>query len=428
MKMNKIELNHLNETIFHETLDNGLNIYVLPKCDVNNIYATFTTDYGSNEIEFVPTGKKKMIKVPLGIAHFLEHKMFEQKDGDDPFKFFGERGSDANANTNNFKTTYLFSGPDFFEDNINYLLDYVQSPYFTDENVEKEKGIIEQEINMYQDDPYTRLYEAVLYNSLIKNPMKGPIIGNIKSVRSITKEDLYACYNTFYHPSNMFVVVTGNVDPKHVIEIIKENQNKKEFAKAEKIEVKSYKEPDKVACEKQVINMNVTIPKVSINYKINFSNIKDIEPSKIRLYLTLFFNSKFGYTSLINEQLREEKIIFDSIEIMPIDVESHIIFSIVGETTKIEEFIKSIREELKNLEITDEELERKKKAGISSLVYMSDNIFSLNNRIMNDLNRYKKIITDSYGEIKSLNIKEFNRVIKQIDFSNNNVVIIKSKD
>lgn len=428
MKMNKIELNHLNETIFHETLDNGLNIYVLPKCDVNNIYATFTTDYGSNEIEFVPTGKKKMIKVPLGIAHFLEHKMFEQKDGDDPFKFFGERGSDANANTNNFKTTYLFSGPDFFEDNMNYLLDYVQSPYFTDENVEKEKGIIEQEINMYQDDPYTRLYEAVLYNSLIKNPMKGPIIGNIKSVRSITKEDLYACYNTFYHPSNMFVVVTGNVDPKHVIEIIKENQNKKEFAKAEKIEVKSYKEPDKVACEKQVINMNVTIPKVSINYKINFSNIKDIEPSKIRLYLTLFFNSKFGYTSLINEQLREEKIIFDSIEIMPIDVESHIIFSIVGETTKIEEFIKVIREELKDLEITDEELERKKKAGISSLVYMSDNIFSLNNRIMNDLNRYKKIITDGYGEIKSLNIKEFNRVIKQIDFSNNNVVIIKSKD
>ena len=189
--MNKISLSHLGLDVFHEKLNNGLDIYVIPKNEINNIYATFTTNYGSNESEFVPLGEKKMIKVPLGIAHFLEHKMFEQEDGTDPFSFFGERGSDANANTNNFKTTYLFSGPEFFEENINYLINYVQSPYFTDENVEKEKGIIEQEIKMYKDDPYTRLYETILYNTLINNPMKDPIIGNLKSIRSITKEDLY---------------------------------------------------------------------------------------------------------------------------------------------------------------------------------------------------------------------------------------------
>lgn len=425
--MNKIELNHLNETIYHETLDNGLNIYVLPKNYVSNIYATFTTNYGSNESEFVPLDKNKMIKVPLGIAHFLEHKMFEQEDGEDPFKFFGERGSDANANTNNFKTTYLFSGPEFFEENMNYLLDYVQSPYFTDENVEKEKGIIEQEINMYQDDPYTRLYEAVLYNSLIKNPMKDPIIGNIKSIRSITKEDLYTCYNTFYHPSNMFVVVTGNVDPEEVIKIIKDNQDKKKFPKSKDIEIKSYKEPDRVETEKQEINMNVTIPKIAINYKINHRNIKNIPPRRVKQYLSLFFNIKFGYTSLLNEELRETNILSDSLEVVPIDVDSHIIYSLVGETEKEQEFIDKIKNAFDDLTISEEELERKKKSSISALVFMSDSIFGLNEKIMNEVNRYQEIICDNYNEIKGLNIKEYDKVIEQIDFSNNNVVIIKAK-
>lgn len=426
--MDKIELNKLNHIIYHEELDNGLNVYVLPKNDVNNIYATFTTNFGSNEIEFVPMGEKRMVKVPLGIAHFLEHKMFEQEDGEEPFKYFGERGSDANANTNNFKTTYLFSGPDFFSENINFLLDYVQSPYFTDENVDKEKGIIEQEIKMYQDSPYSRLYEAILYNSLIKSPMKEPVIGNIKSINSITKEDLYTCYNTFYHPSNMFVVVTGNVGPEEVINIIKENQSKKEFPKEGKIEIKDYQEPDAVAKKRQVINMDVTVPKVSINYKINYHNIKGISERKVKQYLSLFFNIKFGYTSLFNEKLREEEIITDGIEVMPIDVDSHIIYTIGAETYKEKEFIDRVKEEMKSLTIPEEELERKKKSRISSLVFMSDNIFGLNDKIMLDLNRYQQIIDNNYDEIKELSIKEFNKVIKEIDFSNNNIVIVKSKD
>ena len=150
--MKIIPINNLEMDVCYEKLDNGLEIYVVKKKNSKNIYATFTTKFGSNINEFVPAYENKMIKVPDGVAHFLEHKMFEQEDDVDPFTFFSERGADANANTNNYKTTYLFSGPNFFEDNINFLLDYVQKPYFTDENVEKEKGIIEQEIKMYLDD------------------------------------------------------------------------------------------------------------------------------------------------------------------------------------------------------------------------------------------------------------------------------------
>ena len=423
--MNKITLNNLDVDIYHEYLDNGLNVYVIPKNDVNNIYATFSTNYGSNEVEFVPLGEKKMVKVPLGIAHFLEHKMFEQEDGKDPFAFFGERGSDANANTNNFKTTYLFSGPEFFEDNMNYLLDYVQSPYFTDENVEKEKGIIEQEIKMYQDDPYTMMYERLLKNSLINNPMKDPIIGTIESVSSITKEELYACYNTFYHPANMFVIVSGNVDPEKTIKLIEENQNKKEFEKFNKIKVKEYKEPDKIEKAKETLNLNVTIPKVCLSYKVNTSKIKGISEKKVKMYLSIFFALKFGMTSLLNEELREKEIITDSLGGDAIDVESHVLYTVCGETNKKEELLKALMDSMEDLSVNEDELERKKKAYLSSLIYMTDNIFRLNHKVMNDINKYGEIIDNNYDEIKSLNIIEMRKVLNSVDFSNYNVIVVE---
>ena len=139
----KTELVKMDLDMYYKKLDNGLDIYIVPKENVNSIYVTFTTKYGSIDSEFIPYDRSCMTKFPLGIAHFLEHKVFEQKDDIDPFTFYSERGCDANANTSNYKTTYLFSGTNFLDENLNYLLDYVQDPYFTDENVEKEKGIIE---------------------------------------------------------------------------------------------------------------------------------------------------------------------------------------------------------------------------------------------------------------------------------------------
>ncbi len=421
--MQKNSLNKMDLDVFSKTLSNGLKVYIIPKKEVNNIYVTFTTKYGSNIVEFVPNGEKDYIKVPLGIAHFLEHKMFEQEDDIDVFNFFSERGSDANANTNNKKTTYLFSGPNFFKENLEFLLDYVQKPYFTDENVEKEKGIIIQEMKMYQDDPYSKLYEAILDVSFINNNTKYPIIGTEDSVNSITKEDLYACYKTFYHPSNMVLVVTGNVDPEETIEIIESNQSKKEFKKPEKIKIKEYNEPDNVDAKKKIITANVTLPKVSINYKININNIKNIPLRKKLLYLSILFDSKFGGTSLINEKLRESKIISDSIDVSSVDADSHILFIIMGETNKEKDFLDAIKKEMLDLTISEQELERKKKTIISSMIYASDSIMRINHKIMNDYLKYGEIIDNNYDEVKSLNYEEFNKFIKELDVSNYNIVV-----
>lgn len=421
--MQKTSLNKMDLDVFSKTLSNGLKVYIIPKKEVNNIYVTFTTKYGSNIVEFVPNGEKDYIKVPLGIAHFLEHKMFEQEDEIDVFNFFSERGSDANANTNNKKTTYLFSGPNFFKENLEFLLDYVQKPYFTDENVEKEKGIIIQEMKMYQDDPYSKLYEAILDASFINNNTKYPIIGTEDSVNSITKEDLYACYKTFYHPSNMVLVVTGNVNPEETIEIIVSNQSKKEFKKPEKIKIKEYNEPDNVDAKKKIITANVTLPKVSINYKININNIKNIPLRKKLLYLSILFDSKFGGTSLINEKLRESKIISDSIDVSSVDADSHILFIIMGETNKEKDFLDAIKKEMLDLTISEQELERKKKTIISSMIYASDSIMRINHKIMNDYLKYGEIIDNNYDEVKSLNYEEFSKFIKELDVSNYNIVV-----
>jgi len=424
--MKKINIDKFDLDLFYEKLDNGLEIYVIPKNNCNNVYATFSTKFGSNNIEFVPIGEKKMIKVNDGIAHFLEHKLFEQKDGVDPFTFYSENGADANANTNQKKTTYLFSGSTNVEENLNYLIDYVQEPYFTDKNVEKEKGIITQEIKMYQDDPDTVLYESLTNNIFVKHPMKYPIIGTIDSINAITKEELYKCYNTFYHPSNMFLTVTGNVDAEKIIKLVKENQNKKKLKKANDIKLKEYNEPDKVAKKHETVKLNVSIPRAAIAYKINTNNTKNLY--QLILYLLILFDSKLGATSDFVNNLIDEEIINTNLFIDYDNTENHIIIYIMGESKEPNLLLSKINEEVKNLKITEQEFERKKKTLISSLVYISDNIFSLNHNVMNDIIRYGKFNENKYEQIKKLSFKEFKNLISNLDLTNYSTFIVNPKD
>ena len=424
--MKKTNIENLKLELYEEKLENGLEIYIIPKNNCNNIYATFSTKYGSNNDEFVPIGEKKMKRFPLGIAHFLEHKMFEMEDGRDPFEIYSNNGADANANTSNYKTTYLFSGPEFFEENINFLLDYVQKPYFTDENVEKEKGIITQEIKMYQDDPYSVLYEKGLYNSFIKHPIKIPVIGDIKNITKITKEDLYACYNTFYNPENMFVVVTGNVDPEKTIQIIKENQKNKKFEKLNKIKQKEYDEPDNIEKEKEIVKMDINISKLGLNYKINYKDL-NMNIREALAYLSIIIDINIGTTSLLNEKLKNDNIITSNLDFTFLYTDKHILMTILGETEKTEVLQESIEKQINNLKITEEEFERKKLNIASSYVFMSDNIFSMNEKIMNNITKYNEIKIDDIEYTKNLSFNKAKQIIKNLNLSNKNIVIIEPK-
>lgn len=182
--MKKIVYDQLQETLYTETLDNGLTVTLLPKNEFHKTYALFTTNYGSIDNTFVPLGKGEMVTVPDGIAHFLEHKLFEKEDGD-VFQKFGKFGASANAFTSFTRTSYLFSSTEKVKENLMTLIDFVQDPYFTEETVNKEKGIIAQEIQMYDDEPDWRLFFGLLSNLYPKHPLHIDIAGTVDSIMEI---------------------------------------------------------------------------------------------------------------------------------------------------------------------------------------------------------------------------------------------------
>lgn len=416
--MKKRIIKDLDLELFYEKLDNGLEIFIVPKNDSNNIYATFTTKYGSTTNQF-KIGNE-LIEVPAGIAHFLEHKMFEQKDGTDPFANFNNNGANANAYTDYNQTTYLFSCPNNFEKNMEILLDFVGNPYFTDKNVEKEKGIIIQELKMYEDNQFRRGFSKLVENAFNIHPIRYQVGGTVDSVESITKEDLYKCYETFYNPSNMFIVVTGNVNPKEVIKIVKKNLVDKELIKYKKINIK---EIDKVHKEKEIVKMNVTIPKVYYGIKIN---TKKYNMKKLKQYMSLYLDSLFDATSSFSEEMKNKKILDEDIGYYFLNTDKHLLVIFGGETKKTKELIESIKRTLKV--IPDEKtFNRKKKVFMSSIVYASDNIYRINNMIINSIINNKKFNIKLYDELKDLNYNEMMNIINDLCFDNDLEVIVESK-
>ena len=422
--MKKITINEIDEVMYYEQLDNGLEIYMAPKETVNNIYVTFNTKYGSALNEFIPIKKKKMIKVPNGIAHFLEHKLFEQEDGIDPFVFFAGNGADVNAFTTLFNTSYLFYGPNHFKENINFLLDYVQKPYLTDENVEKEKGIIEQEIKMYEDDPYFALDDGIRLNTYINHPARYSIGGTVEDIKEITKEQLLDCYNTFYHPLNMFVIITGKFDPTEAVNIIKDNQANKEFPIIKEIMVKEVNELNKVYKEHEEKELNVEISKLAFSIKIPTEKIS-LDVRKRNNYISILIDSLFGSTSYFNERMKELEYTDSSISIGYVYTEKHILVILDCNTKKPKELITEIKKQLKSIKIDNEDFERKKKVLISSKLYLFEDIKATNHYILNDLITYNKFNNNVIQLLRELDAKEFQDLIKTLDLSNTATYVIK---
>lgn len=300
-----IEYEQLQETLFHEKMSNGLDVYVLPKKGFNKTYAVFTTKYGSIDNRFVPLGKNEMVHVPDGIAHFLEHKLFEKADGD-VFQDFSKQGASANAFTSFTRTAYLFSSTSNVERNLETLIDFVQDPYFTEKTVEKEKGIIGQEINMYDDNPDWRLYFGVIENMYKEHPVRIDIAGTVESISHITKDLLYECYETFYHPSNMLLFIVGPVDPEAIISQVRENQGKKPYTDQPEIKREEVKEQEAVFRKEKEIKMNVQGPKCLVGLKSKKPFKLGKELLKHELSMNLLLEALFGKSSAQYESLYEK--------------------------------------------------------------------------------------------------------------------------
>ena len=203
----------IGETVWRTTLPNGLELAVIPKPGFAGSYAFFATRYGGMDTRFFLDGK--WTDTPAGIAHYLEHKMFDTEDGN-ALQELAQNGAEPNAFTANHMTAYYFDASEHFEDNLRILLSFVSVPYFTEESVEKERGIIGQEIRMVEDNPEWQVYEQLLACLYEHHPARIPVAGTVESISHITAETLYDCHRMFYVPSNMILVVIGDVDPKRI--------------------------------------------------------------------------------------------------------------------------------------------------------------------------------------------------------------------
>ena len=245
-------------------------------------------------------GSNEEVFIPDGVAHFLEHKMFEQPNGTNSLDTLMALGLEANAYTTNDHTAYLFEcSSDKFYEGLDELMDYVQSPYFTDKNVEKEKGIIGQEIMMYDDDPGFKLYLNTMDCLYHKNAVKLDIAGTIESISKIDPDVLYKCYNTFYHPSNMTLVVCGNFKPEELIEEIKKRLKHKE----NQGEIKRIYEVEEDSINRKIkeTNMEVSVPIFMIGYKDKLPNSEEIVKKHIAIEVIL--NMLIGKSSELYKEL-----------------------------------------------------------------------------------------------------------------------------
>ncbi|MEK4073639.1 pitrilysin family protein [Paenibacillus sp. FSL R5-0486] len=364
--MESIRYEHLQETLYYEVMDNGLHVYILPKPGFQKTYATFATKYGSVDNHFQVEGQEA-VKVPDGIAHFLEHKMFEEPTGD-IFATFASHGASANAFTSFDQTVYLFSATEYVNENIQTLVDFVQNPYFTDQNVEKEKGIIGQEIDMYADNPDWRVYFGLIEAMYQKHPVHIDIAGTVESIRTITKEMLYECYNTFYHPSNMLLFVVGGVDPQEVIDMVRSNQEQKDYKPQGSIQRFFEPEPEQVGEARREAKLAVSLPKCLFGFKETEVGLTGEQLLRRDMTTQLMMDLLFGSSTRLFQKLYDEDLISDSFGHEYNSSPQYAFSAIGGDTKDPDQLLARIREEVdaiveKGFDSTDFERARKKKIG-----------------------------------------------------------------
>ena len=426
--MKKIKIKVVNEIIYHEVLDNGLNIYIYKKDGFQKKSAYFQTKYGSLNNEFIPINSENMKSFPLGIAHFLEHKLFESSDNSNVFELFEKNGAYVNASTSYDYTVYYFDCTEHFYENLGLLIDMVQTPYFTDDNVEKEKGIIGQELDMYSNDPNHAIFERLFYNSIVNSPLKYDIGGTKKDINKITKEDLYECYNTFYHPSNMSLFISADDDVDKIINFVKEKMNKRNYETSFKVTKKQYLEPKEVAKEEEVLFHNVAATKIGYSYKIILPKVSINEDFLRKVYIRIFLATKFGSTSLFTEKLIKEKLVKSYFYYDYTFKDDIIMIFFTGDILNDDLVNKRIEKELENFENLENMFYLYKKNFISNYVKSFENVDVVQNSLRTMVNNYDMVLDNIYELYDNASFDDYLNTIKILKFKNKSKIIIKNRE
>ncbi len=367
--MIKKEYKHLNEIVYIIKLKNGMQIHILPKEDpCYSTYVELSIPYGSLDLQYK---KGQEIKTtPPGTAHFLEHKIYAMPDGD-AFQEFSKLGVDANAMTSHNQTSYLFTATNNFIPALDHLMHMIDTPYFTDENVEQEKLIITEELKMYLDDPNTVMQNRLLENMYSIHPIRHDIGGTIESINQVSKEILFDIYETFYNPSNRLITIAGKVDIKEVEQFFKAyDQSHPDKHPLPKVIFP--REPKRLSTRNETKIKNNGISKLLFGIKIEPVRQNAHLQIKREMAYTMMLNILLGPSSPMFEKLLEEKLINQSFSIQTNfekNAENILIFAETKKVYKLKKILVQLFTEEAHLYLNEESFERYKKVYLGQVIY-----------------------------------------------------------
>ncbi|MEG0073060.1 MAG: pitrilysin family protein [Clostridia bacterium] len=410
MFKNEVYVNKmLEDTIYMQELECGLKVYVCPKKNFNKYLGMFGTVFGSID-NYIINQDNEEIKLPDGVAHFLEHKLFEQ-EGENALDLFAKEGVNANAYTSYDHTVYSFETVEDVNKSIEMLIKMVRTPYFTDDNVEKEKGIIAQEINMYKDDPNWQVYLNVIKALYSKHPINIDIAGSVASIKKINKEILYAAYNNYYSLNNMFFIVVGDVEKDNIFKLVDNEVRKynyKESIKQAK-KIKNINEPLKINKNEIIETADIYIPKLYIGYKLN--PLQGDENIKRNIAILLIEDLYFSKLSEFYNENYNKGYINEAIDVRN-EFGSTYSFLTLGiscfNPNQIKEKLLKYIEEIKTKEIIQSDFEVFKRKHIGSLIYSYEDLEEYCEEIIGSIIMQTKPfkVFDIINEIDSKYIKE----------------------
>lgn len=411
--MKKIKLENTNEVLYYDKLDNGLEVYMLPNNNVNKFYLTLNTRFGSINTKFKYDNKE--YDMPKGIAHYLEHLSFNMENGS-VFDHYSKIGSSINAFTTYDITSYNVTSNNRFKENLEYLLEYVYTPYFTKELFQSEKGVIEEEVKMYKDDPGMTIVNGTLNNVFVNDERKYLVGGTVKDVKSIKLEDVITCYNAYYNPKNMFLIITGNFNPNEALAITSEQMNKLNINNDFNVKDIYPKEPEKVNKKEEIIKMNVDKPKVSIGIKLPKNNFKSLKVDNylLKIYISSILDINFGNTSLLLEELQKGSIV-DDLDYTVIESNDYFIVFILSSTYYPEYFKDKVIEKFNSLNIEDSDLKRVAKVNISNYILLFDSVVAVNNYIMDEVMDNNEVNTGFMNIMRNLNIDTCKKILTKLN-------------
>ena len=345
----------VKETVYQTRLSNGLTVSLLPKKQFNEVYGVVTVQFGSVDTSFT-LYEKGLQSYPAGIAHFLEHKLFERENAEDIMESFTRLGADSNAFTSFTKTSYLFSTIDQLSENLDLLEEMVTVAHFTEESVEREKEIIQQEREMYQDDPDSRLFFATLANLYPNTPLAADIVGSEKSINNIQLNDLKDNFTAFYKPVNMSLFLVGNFD----VDTVEKYFSQKKLRNLEDMVVRKEKFTLQAVKETDSLRMEVSSPKLAVGIR-GADEVAAEDCYRYNILLKLLFTMMFGWTSERFQKLYENGKLDASLS-LEVEVNSRFHFVMLTMETKepvslSHQFRKAIRNFTKDSDLTEEHLD-----------------------------------------------------------------------